>query len=180
MVKVNQTQKERSAQKKVREDKSKYHGPRVLRVNDAALNKSRNGFRQVAAARIFKNVLPKKLTSEEKRRKAKISLSEPINGKSSFSISCGDLETMKVETVLYHIRNWANIDSGTFQTILSCDDKRLGDTYYVVQYAGLRELLQKKKKLKCTIVPRQMQYVSLSDESDTDFTYETSDDEGWV
>ena len=180
MPKVNQNQRGRFAQKKVLEKK----------VLDA-LRKSTNGKRQLAATRIYENVLP--LTSQEKRRKVKISLSDR---KSSFSISCGDLETMKVETVLYHIRNWANIDSGTFQTILSCDDKRLGDTYYVRQCVGLRELLQKKKNLKCTIVPRQM-YISLpgtsessssessSEEeengSDTDVVYETSDDDGcWV
>ena len=175
MPKVVQTQRGRFAQKKVLEKK----------VLDA-LRKLPNGKRQLAATRIYENVLPKKLTSQEKRRKVKISLSDRT---SSFSISCGDLETMKVETVLYHIRNWANIDSGTFQTILSCDDKRLGDTYYVVQYAGLRELLQKKKNLKCTIVPRQM-YISLpgtsessseEEENGSDVVYETSDDEDcWV
>ena len=51
---------------------------------------------------------------------------------------------------------------------------------------GKRQVLEKKKQLKCTIVPKQTtRYESLSgtsdpDDSDTDFIYETSDDEGWV
>lgn len=173
MPKVNQTERQYFAQKKVLD----------------LLKKSKNGKRQLAATGIYHNVLPKKLTQRERRRMVKIVLSEPIIGKFSFSISCGDLETMKVETVLYHIRKWGKIDSGTYQTILSCDNKRLGDRYYIHQCVGLRELLQKKKNLKCNLVPKQT-YVSLlnisessseEEEHGTDVIYETSDDEDcWV